>query len=225
MEMATLGDSRKLKIVMLGDGMVGKTYIVKSYIDKECPQGDLWTEFEYFTAEFSGKIEGKQRTIQLELFDNAGQEDYDRLRPLGYPGTDVVIMVASVVSKDSFENIEAKWIAEAKHHLPRAPVILVGSMVDLRRSQDQIRKLERKGQQAISYAEGVSLAKKIGAKAYVECSAKTGEGLTEVFAEAVKAFLKEESRRLAQTQNKSICSSFICYGIKEDDHPEVELKG
>ena len=229
MEMAASGLSRKLKVVMLGDGAMGKTYIIKSYIDKECPQETINTAFDNFTAEFSGKIGGKQETVQLTLFDSGGQEGYDELRRLFFPDADVVIMVASVVWPDSFENIEAKWKREARYYLPQKPVILVGSMIDLRGSQDQtdwfVRKLAASGQQAISYGEGVSLARKIGAKAYVECSAKTGEGLTEVFTEAVKAFFKEESKRIVQAQNKSTCFSSICCAITEDDHPEIELEG
>ena len=45
--------------------------------------------------------------IQLALWDTAGQEDYNRLRPLSYPGSDVVIICFSIASPDSLDNVEA----------------------------------------------------------------------------------------------------------------------
>lgn len=51
--------------------------------------------------------------VELALWDTAGQEDYDRLRPLSYPDTDVILMCFSVDSPDSLENIPEKWTPEA----------------------------------------------------------------------------------------------------------------
>ena len=48
----------------------------------------------------------------LGLFDTAGQEDYDRLRPLSYPQTDVFLVCFSVTSPASFENVKEKWFPE-----------------------------------------------------------------------------------------------------------------
>lgn len=50
--------------------------------------------------------------MELALWDTAGQEDYDRLRPLSYPDTDVILMCFSVDSPDSLENIPEKWTPE-----------------------------------------------------------------------------------------------------------------
>ena len=65
--------------------------------------------------------------ISLGLWDTAGQEDYDRLRPLSYPQTDVFVLCFSVISPTSFTNITNKWIPEIRHHCPDKPVILCGS--------------------------------------------------------------------------------------------------
>lgn len=51
----------------------------------------------------------------MALWDTAGQEDYDRLRPLSYPDTDVILMCFSIDSPDSLENIPEKWTPEVKH--------------------------------------------------------------------------------------------------------------
>lgn len=55
------------------------------------------------------------------------QEDFDRLRPLSYPGIDVVLLVFEVIGPASFENINHKWIPEINHHLKNVPRILVGT--------------------------------------------------------------------------------------------------
>lgn len=49
--------------------------------------------------------------VELALWDTAGQEDYDRLRPLSYPDTDVILMCFAIDSPDSLENIPEKWSA------------------------------------------------------------------------------------------------------------------
>ena len=71
------------------------------------------------------QIQDDQYVIQL--FDTAGQEDYDRLRPLSYPDTDVILMCFSIDSPDSLENIPEKWTPEVKHFCPNVPIILVGT--------------------------------------------------------------------------------------------------
>ena len=71
------------------------------------------------------EVDGKQ--VELALWDTAGQEDYDRLRPLSYPNTDVILMCFSIDSPDSLENIPEKWTPEVKHFCPNVPIILVGN--------------------------------------------------------------------------------------------------
>lgn len=77
----------------------------------------------------------------LGLFDTAGQEDYDRLRPLSYPQTDVFLVCFSVVSPSSFENVKEKWVPEITHHCQKTPFLLVGTQIDLRDDNATIEKL------------------------------------------------------------------------------------
>ena len=81
--------------------------------------------------------------VELALWDTAGQEDYDRLRPLSYPDTDVILMCFSVDSPDSLENIPEKWTPEVKHFCPNVPIILVGNKKDLRNDPNTMRVSER----------------------------------------------------------------------------------
>lgn len=75
--------------------------------------------------------------VSLGLWDTAGQEDYDRLRPLSYPQTDVFLICYSVASPSSFENVTSKWYPEIKHHCPDAPIILVGKLPALGYSEER----------------------------------------------------------------------------------------
>ena len=66
------------------------------------------------------------------MWDTAGQEDYDRLRPLSYPETDVVLICYAVDNPDSLMNVEERWCSEVRHYCPKIPIILVGNKKDLR---------------------------------------------------------------------------------------------
>lgn len=123
----------------------------------------------------------------LGLFDTAGQEDYDRLRPLSYPQTDVFLVCFSVVSPASFENVKEKWFPEVHHHCPGVPCLIVGTQVDLRDSEGDrnktLEKLATTRQRPITTEQGERLARELGAVKYVECSALTQRGLKNVFDE------------------------------------------
>ncbi|CAD7088278.1 unnamed protein product [Hermetia illucens] len=122
------------------------------------------------------------------LYDTAGQEDYDRLRPIGYTGTDVFAICFSIEDRVSMFNVKQKWIPEIKHYCPNTPYILVGTKTDLR----------RKYKMTIPKEEGINFAKAVKAFTYVECSAKSQEGLHEVFDEAISATVRCSSIKRAK---------------------------
>ncbi|KAL6528965.1 GTP-binding protein Rho1 [Orobanche minor] len=76
---------------------------------------------------FSANVVVNGSTVNLGLWDTAGQEDYNRLRPLSYRGADVFILAFSLISKASYENVSKKWIPELKHYAPGVPIVLVGT--------------------------------------------------------------------------------------------------
>ena len=104
---------------------------------------------------YSATVEVDGKAIALSLWDTAGQEDYDRLRPLSYPGTDVFLVCYSVVDPESFENVMKKWLPELKTNAQPVPVILVGTKLDLRGNEEY---LAEKGITPVetSQAEGIS---------------------------------------------------------------------
>jgi cell division control protein 42 len=120
----------------------------------------------------------------------AGQEDYDRLRPLSYPQTDVFLVCFSVVSPPSFENVKEKWFPEIRHHCPNVPCIIVGTQMDLREDKATLEKLSRNKQKPIAQTDGEALAKSLSAVAYIECSAYKQKNVKDVFDEAIIAVLE-----------------------------------
>ena len=138
-------------------------------------------------------VDGKP--VNLGLWDTAGQEDYDRLRPLSYPQTDVFLVSFSIISPHSFDNVKSKWWPEVQHHAPGVPIILVGTKSDLRNDQSMISQLQSKGLHVISNEEAQNRAKEIGAVKYLECSALTQDGLKTVFDEAIRAALMKPAQK------------------------------
>lgn len=97
----------------------------------------------------------------MALWDTAGQEDYDRLRPLSYPDTDVILMCFSVDSPDSLENIPEKWTPEVRHFCPNVPIILVGNKKDLRSDPQTIKELQKMKQEPVRVEQGRAMAENI----------------------------------------------------------------
>ncbi|ODV98233.1 hypothetical protein PACTADRAFT_48032 [Pachysolen tannophilus NRRL Y-2460] len=177
---------RSIKCVVVGDGAVGKTCLLISYTTNSFPHDYIPTVFDNYSA----NVMVDNQPIKLGLWDTAGQEEYDRLRPLSYPQTEIFIVCFSVVEPTSFQNIKNKWIPEIRHHSTKdILILLVGTKIDLRDDPHTLDNLQEMGQAPISEAQGKKLAKELDCIEYLECSAATRQGVENVFDYAIKAVL------------------------------------
>ncbi|KAI6216970.1 Ras-like GTP-binding protein RHO isoform X1 [Aphelenchoides fujianensis] len=195
------------KLVIVGDGACGKTCLLIVFSKDQFPDVYVPTVFENYVADT--EVDGKQ--VELALWDTAGQEDYDRLRPLSYPDTDVILMCFSIDSPDSLDNIPEKWTPEVRHFCPNVPIILVGNKKDLRTDPQTIRDLSRNKQEPVKTEQAKAIAEQIGAFAYLECSAKTKEGIREVFEKATQAALQQKKKKKEGCNGTDVI--LLCYGI------------
>lgn len=256
------------KVVIVGDGASGKTCLLHVFFEDIYPQVYVPTVFD----SFSTVIEVDGKSVKLALWDTAGQDDYDRLRPLSYPNSNVVIICYSIDTPGSLINVTDKWVPEVRYFCKDVPVILVGNKKDLRDHQPPVaenngnvacrsERLARSDEQrepllgrdryghdpeppaadglrvtwdecsgrltvesgksvvsataadatgSVSSADagdavgapeamlareqGERVAEEIGAFAFFECSAKTKEGVHEVFVAAVKATKRDNKQ-------------------------------
>ncbi|KAF8124304.1 ras family-domain-containing protein [Boletus edulis] len=167
------------KLVIVGDGACGKTSLLCSFALGEFPKEYQPTIFENYVAEI--RLDGKP--VQLALWDTAGQEEYERLRPLSYSKSHVILIAFAIDTPDSLENVSVKWIEEVRSICgPTVPILLVGCKADLR-PPPNAPDIER----YVSRAQAERVATEIGARAYKECSALKIEGVDDVFEAATRA--------------------------------------
>jgi len=195
---------KAIKCVVLGDGAVGKTCLLISYTTNAFPGDYIPTVFDNYSA----NVLVDNTVINLGLWDTAGQEEYDRIRPLSYPQTDIFLMCFSVVSPSSFQNVRSKWAPELSHYAGETPVLLVGTKIDLRNDVRVVEQLSYKRLAPTSPQQGEALAKDIRAERYMECSALTQEGLKLVFDEAIRTVLNPRQNKAHKNQKKKRCTLF-----------------
>ena len=136
---------KRTKIVLAGDGFCGKTSLQIAFrCLNECrstSHGHGRDSLPCFSREYSPTVfenfssamtvpeemdcgDGKDSPsdVEIEVWDTAGQEDYERLRPLSYPGADVIVLCFAVDSPDSLHNATTKWAQELRRYCPKVPI-------------------------------------------------------------------------------------------------------
>uniref|UniRef100_H3BGC5 Ras homolog family member F, filopodia associated n=2 Tax=Latimeria chalumnae TaxID=7897 RepID=H3BGC5_LATCH len=167
---------KEVKIVIVGDGGCGKTSLLMVYAKGDFPENYAPSVFEKYTS--SVTIGNKE--IILNLYDTAGQEDYDRLRPLSYQNADLVLICYDVTNPTSHDNVLIKWYPEVNHFCRGIPILLVGCKIDLRKDEERLRKLKASQQEPVTYNQGAATCQEMHAEVYLECSAKSHEHVEDI---------------------------------------------
>ncbi|XP_075246478.1 rho-related GTP-binding protein RhoA-B-like [Convolutriloba macropyga] len=186
-----------VKAVLIGDGSVGKTCLVHRLTDDAFSFDYNPTVFDMTKHTLTVSHGSVTETVQIELWDTAGQEEFQNLRPLSYKDVGVFILCYSVDSITSFRNCTDVWMKELRDYYPKIPddkvsLVLVALKTDLRK--DMPRK-------TIPSSETAKLARRIGTDYYHECSAKDENGYPDV----QKVFQKAALATLARGQKKTKC--------------------
>ena len=156
---------RKIKCVLVGDDAVGKTSLVISYTNNLLPGEYMPTVFDKITLKMNVN---RRSSIELDLWDTAGQAVYDRQRLLCYQQINSILLCFSIASPSSLHNVRNKWHAELKRNCDtRTPIILVGTKLDLRDDPATIEKLRLKQMSPVSYQQGMDMMKDINAISYI----------------------------------------------------------
>jgi small GTP-binding protein len=154
------------KVVIVGDSGCGKTSLFASYIRGSFPSTYEPTIFEnhrmFVQSSSTGKI------ISADLWDTAGQEEYERLRRLSYQDADIVIVAYALDAPESLLNIHEVWAPEVMTYAPQAKIILVGLKEDIQPHK-------------VSPQNAYSVAKNIGATAHLACSSMLMHNVNPLF--------------------------------------------
>lgn len=143
------------------------------------------------------------RPVKLQLCDTAGQDEFDKLRPLCYTNADIFLLCFSVVGPSSFQNVSEKWVPEIRCHCPKAPIILVGTQSDLREDVKVLIELDKCKEKPVPEEAARLCAEEIKATSYIECSALTQKNLKEVFDAAIVAGIQYSDSQLQPKKSKS----------------------
>ena len=191
---------KHVKCVFVGDGAVGKTCLLSTYVNNTFPEEYIPTVFDNYAK----NVVIDDQSVCLQLWDTAGQEDYARMRPLSYDSTDVFVLCFSLVSKTSLDNATSNWKTEVHQYRPNAPIILCGTKLDVRDHFDDFKDdLSPQGFAPISDEEVATAAQTMGAADHINTSAKEMTNLNELFEAAVRAVLKQ--REQATVAPKKSC--------------------
>jgi small GTP-binding protein len=191
---------RTYKLVLIGDGAVGKTSIRERYLGKGFKRSQLATIGVDFAQKYTSHGGVNVRHI---IWDLAGQPSYASVRRHYYQGSSAIILVYSVVERESYDNA-SKWLVEAHKHLRSAewigweglPTAIIGNKIDLRESgQFEEIVTTEEGQEFAEY-----FSEQLNAPVlFKETSALTGENINETFSELTELMFEADAKRKPRT--------------------------
>ena len=189
---------RSLKVVLVGDTKVGKSCILSRFVQGTFDRNMPATIGAAFLSKIITTSNGP---VRLQLWDTAGQEKFRSLAPMYYRSSSVAVLVYDVTSKTSLVDLE-DWAAEIADKAPNnIKLVVIGNKVDL---------IDEK---CVSAESGKEIADKMGAILFAETSAKSGEGINEIFSKIADLDIAQDDlierpsmKNPPKTNNEEGCS-------------------
>ncbi len=179
-----------LKLVLLGDGRVGKTSLRKRYLGLGFPTEYLETlgaDFSIKTLKFNHTNNNETIWLRYQIWDIAGQPRFNQIRKSFYMGAQAALVLFDVSERKSLTSL-GNWIDELYNSNGKGtkiPIVIIANKIDLRKEID-----------CITQEEGEKTVKKIQEKynvtnsiRFLETSAKTGENVDLAFEKITSMFL------------------------------------
>mmetsp|Transcript_3377 Transcript_3377/g.3863 ORF Transcript_3377/g.3863 Transcript_3377/m.3863 type:complete len:206 (-) Transcript_3377:202-819(-) len=177
-----MASSLPFKVVLLGEGRVGKTSILLRYVNGEYREGQAST----LQASYLDKrIIIQQKPVQLSIWDTAGQERFHSLVPIYYRDASGAVLVYDITDYESFSRVR-KWVRELRQMGDNdICIIICGNKIDLAKDRTVTE------EEATEYAQSVNAQ-------HIYTSAKQGKGLDEAF-NSLSTRMLEQRRQAAST--------------------------
>lgn len=191
----------QFKLVLLGDSSVGKSSIVHRFVKDsfdEFRESTIGAAFLSQTIKIEDKSSQNETVVKFEIWDTAGQERYKSLAPMYYRNANAALVVYDVTQQDSLAKAQG-WVTELKTKVGEEDLVicLVGNKLDL---CDETTPKAVDCSQAQAYAEEQGLL-------FHEVSAKTGEGVKEVFQSIGEKLYESKKHELSMARGRQAAGS------------------
>lgn len=184
------GGAVSFKVVLLGEGRVGKTCLCLRYVQNVF-NSDQESTIQATYLDKRINIAGK-KSVRLMIWDTAGQERFHALGPIYYRDANGALLVYDITDRDSFRKVR-HWVKELRKIVGKNIILVIaGNKIDLEKNRQ------------VNEEEAVEYAKQVGA-IHMSCSAKTGKNVDSAFLELTKGMLKKKEEE--STGNPSSSSS------------------
>lgn len=168
-----MSNRQQFKVVLLGEGKVGKTSIITRYVRDQF--SEIYKETEQ-AAHLTKRLNIEGRSVNLAIWDTAGQEKYHAVAPIYYRDSDGAILVYDITDNDSFKKV-CNWRRELRKIVGDIPFCIVGNKTDLEKYRN------------VSQEEAEQYSTSVNAK-HFQTSAKLNKGISEVFLDITRRMLK-----------------------------------
>uniref|UniRef100_A0A6A7GC11 Ras-related protein Rab-21 n=1 Tax=Hirondellea gigas TaxID=1518452 RepID=A0A6A7GC11_9CRUS len=171
--------ANRFKVVLLGEGRVGKTSILIRYIQNEYSSDRQSTVQASYLEK---RLNIDSTSVRLAIWDTAGQERFHALGPIYYRDAHAALLVYDITDRQSFTKVQ-HWVKELRK--------IVGENIVLAIAANKC-DLEKKSQ--VDWSDAEEYATSVGAQLF-RTSAKSGKGLEQTFLEISKALLQKNASR------------------------------